>query len=156
MKRTFEQRRRLMRLQMTAHLFIGHPLGALLSLAGFNRIAAWLHWRTLPLRARKKVSVEQIAYSHHSSLFWLDFLIAPVVHLFAVGGYYYLAHRFVLLWPKQAATALKYGTHIDIFAWGQFSPDRDEVELSRQLATQAQSNRAFWRGVYQARLEAKS
>jgi len=144
-----------MRLQMTAHLFIGHPFGALLSLAGYNNTAAWLHWRTLPLRARKKVSLAQAAYSHHSSLFWLDFLIAPIVHVCAVTGHYYWAHRFVMLWPKQAALALKYGTHVDIFAWGQFSPNSSEVESSRQLAIQAQNNRVTWRAVYQARVEAK-
>ena len=134
---------------MLPHLFIGHPIAAVLSRVGLRTSAEWWHWRTLPARSRRKVGLKQLRFDHHPSLFLADFFFAPLCHLLGCFGQYYLSFRLFSLGPIEAIA--DHSTHVNFIAWGEFSPDPLEREFARSLLAKARRRGAYLTTVGQPR-----
>jgi hypothetical protein len=138
---TRKRLRTLMMWQMMRHMLIGHPGSAILSLLGFRRVCEWVHWRTLPKRARGKISQSQIDYIHDRSVFWVEVFFGPVAHLLGALNLRYLGYRIYMLGPVEAA--IKHSACSGLFIrWGMCSSSTKEREEVEGLLTKVRLQRA--------------
>lgn len=102
--KAFEKRLQALNREMLIHACIGHPIAATLSLFGFRGAAEWVHYRSLPFRARKKLDRQgvKVTFDHSPELFWADVFFNPLATVARAYGRYWLSNRIFFSGPWQA------------------------------------------------------
>lgn len=106
--KTFEKRLQCLNRQMLVHACIGHPVASVLSLVGMRASAEYIHYRTLPKRARRKIPRWKITFDHSPELILADVFFNPLAHIARAFGRYRLCNWIFFSGPWE--TCLRHDT----------------------------------------------
>lgn len=101
---TLENGRRILLAQMLPHTCIGHPVAQLLTMLGCHGLANVVHYRTLPARARRRMT--STAFNPDKRLRSMDLIFTPICSIARAFGWYRLANNLFRLGPHEIATKL--------------------------------------------------
>lgn len=99
---TFDKRLQYLNREMLVHACIGHPAASILSLVGMKATAEYIHYRTLPRRARRKVPRWRVTFDHSPELILADLFFNPLAHIARAFGRYRLCNKVFFSGPWRA------------------------------------------------------
>ena len=98
----FEKRLQYLNREMLLHACIGHPAASIFSLVGMRHAAEFVHYITLPPRARRKIPRWKVTFDHSPELILADVLFNPLAHVARSFGLYRLCNRIFFSGPWKA------------------------------------------------------